>query len=75
MYNSVFPNVWTGLSVKKIFLRNTARFFVLSPSEEMLILSALDFKELEIRVRPRFFDQVGHETMYASSGNEHFFTK
>ena len=21
------------------------------------------------RVRPRFFDQVGHETMYASSGN------
>ena len=27
------------------------------------------------RVRPRFFDQVGHETMYASSGNKHFFTK
>ena len=29
----------------------------------------------ESRVRPRFFDQVGHETMYASSGNKHFFTK
>ena len=28
-----------------------------------------------IRVRPRFFDQVGHETMYVSSGNKHFFTK
>ena len=28
------------------------------------------------RVCPRFFDQVGHETMYASSGNnKHFFTK
>ena len=27
------------------------------------------------RVRPRFFDQVGHETMYASSGNKQFFTK
>ena len=27
------------------------------------------------RVRSRFFDQVGRETMYASSGNEHFFTK
>ena len=27
------------------------------------------------RVRPRFFDQVGHEIMYASSGNKHFFTK
>ena len=22
-----------------------------------------------------FFDQVGHETMYASRGNKHFFTK
>ena len=27
------------------------------------------------RVRPRFFDQVGRETMYSSSGNKHFFTK
>ena len=28
------------------------------------------------RVRPNFFfDQVGHETMNASSGNKHFFTK
>ena len=31
------------------------------------------FSDLESRVRPRFFDQVGHETMYASSGNKHFF--
>ena len=30
--------------------------------------------QLGIRVRLRFFDQVGHETMYASSGNKHFFT-
>ena len=27
------------------------------------------------RVCPRFFDHNGHETMYASSGNKHFFTK
>ena len=27
------------------------------------------------KVRPRFFDQVGHETMFASSGNKYFFTK
>ena len=26
---------------------------------------------LESRVRPIFFDQVGHETMYASSGNKY----
>ena len=30
---------------------------------------------IQIRVRPRFFDQVGHKTMYASSGKKHFFTK
>ena len=33
------------------------------------------YRYIGIRVRPRFFDQVGHETMYASSGNKHFFTK
>ena len=27
------------------------------------------------RVGPRFFHQVGHEIMSASSGNKHFFTK
>ena len=30
------------------------------------------FRNLTTRVRPRFFYQVGHETMYASSGNKHF---
>ena len=30
---------------------------------------------LRARVRPRFFDQVGHETMYVPSGNKHFSTK
>ena len=28
-----------------------------------------------IRYRHRFFDRVGHESMYSSSGNEPFFTK
>ena len=27
------------------------------------------------RYHNRFFDPVGHETMYASSGNKHFSTK
>ena len=27
------------------------------------------------RYRPRFFDQVGRQTRYASIGNRHFFTK
>ena len=28
-----------------------------------------------VRLHSRFFDQVGHEIMNASSGNKHFFTK
>ena len=28
-----------------------------------------------IRDRPRFFDQVGHQTTNASNGNKYFFTK
>ena len=28
-----------------------------------------------VRVRPRFFNQVGRETMYGSSGNKHLFTR
>ena len=31
--------------------------------------------DIPSRVRPRFFDQVGHETMYASSGDKPFFTE
>ena len=30
---------------------------------------------MEYRYRPRFFDQVGHQTMCAYIGNKHFFTK
>ena len=30
---------------------------------------------LDTRDRPRFFDQVGHQTTYASMGNKHFITK
>ena len=33
------------------------------------------WKNIQVRVLPRFFDQVGLETMYASTGNKHFFTK
>ena len=29
-------------------------------------------QQLPNRARPIFFDQVGHETMYASNGNKHF---
>jgi hypothetical protein len=40
---------------------------------EMSILVTIMY--LLNRVLSRFFDQVGHETTYASTGNKHFFTK
>ena len=30
---------------------------------------------IQNRYRPRFIDQVGHQTTYASVGNNHFLTK
>ena len=30
---------------------------------------------VQIRVHPRFFNQVGHETIHVSSENKHLFTK
>ena len=38
-------------------------------------LIPLSCYSLAARYRSRFFDQLGHETMYASCGNKHFFTK
>ena len=32
-------------------------------------------KYIGTRDRPRFFDQVGHQTTNASIGNKYFFTK
>ena len=37
--------------------------------------SSAGAKGMYIRVRPRFFDQVGHQTTNASIGNKYFFTK
>ena len=31
--------------------------------------------DINIRCRPRFFDQVGHQTTYVSMGNKHFITR
>ena len=42
---------------------------------EMLPVNTRDMlEELVLRVRPRFFDQVGHQTTNASIGNKYFFT-
>ena len=40
-----------------------------------ILLTTITIYRPTSRVRSRFFDQDGRETMYASSGNKHFFTK
>ena len=47
-------------------LSNTLVIFILLLQGEPIVMDA------RIRVRPRFFDQVEHKTMYASSGNKYF---
>ena len=41
----------------------------------VLTLAAICLRLSKSRYRQRFFDQVGHETTYASSETKHFFTK
>ena len=41
----------------------------------IFLFKHISLNELGSRVRPRFCDQVGHETVYASSENKYFFTK
>ena len=38
-------------------------------------ISAQTFGNYALDTVQEFFDQVGHQTMYASIGNKHFFTK
>ena len=49
--------------------------FFLSETPTLEGIYVLTRIALITRVCSRFFDQVGHETMYVSSGNKHFFTK
>ena len=38
-------------------------------------ISRYGYNIVHLRVRPRFFDQVGHQTTNASTGNKYFSTK
>ena len=58
---------WKSNSAKKSPRKNKTKRQAGSPSSED--------EELGIRDRPRFFDQVGHQTTNASIEKKHFFTK
>ena len=60
-------------SQKKEFAQNLLlckEFFMMCHNLRHSSLCSL----LYLLFRPRYFDQVGHETIYASSGNKHFFS-
>ena len=59
---------------------NNARFFFLSFHNSVTISNknpddTICQDALATRYCPRFFNQVGHQTMYASIGNKHFVNK
>ena len=58
-----FENLTNTYDQKLLNLNNNRGSF------ELIVKGELKACALCNRVRPRFFDQVGHETMYASSGN------
>ena len=42
---------------------------------ELFLFISVTIGRMYGRCRTRFFEQIGHETMYSYSGNKHFFTK
>ena len=64
------PSGQNDWGVAALFNMITPHFF-----EYHRYSSSIRIEDVQNRVRPRFFDQVGHETMYASIANKHFFTK
>ena len=60
---------------KIIILRYGSHWKIKGINNQLIVCRRFPIYSLPTRVRPRFFDQVGHETMYASSGYKHFFTK
>ena len=57
------------------------RLGILQPDQAKVIILILfrntyfNHVVMNIRDRPRFFDQVRHQTIYAYIGNKHFFNK
>ena len=66
-------------TIRKEFRTKTVPANGLNPvyNEEIFQFRKVSFFNTSIilRYRPRFFDQVGHQTTYASMGNKHFITK
>ena len=71
---SYYPNL-PHLSNDDIVANREVKKNTISLFNMTLFKQLINWVDGWVRVRPKFFDQVRHETMYASSGNKHFFTK
>ena len=60
-FRSVANAIRTGIFIEKIYRRMS--------SSQLMAIPPDIHKALKVRVRPRFFDQVGHQTTNASIGN------
>ena len=69
LFGKIFLSILCGTpQVLKLFSAN--------PSMKVNSYTRYHFDRVMLtRVRPRFFDQVGHQTTNASIGNKYFFTK
>ena len=59
----------------QIFVKKSVVIFFNRTCSSVRLKKLKSFEDIPGRVRPRFFDQVGLETTYASSKNKYFFTK
>ena len=50
-------------------------WLVRQPRLSWVVVYTVHYEQGRNRVRPRFFDQVGHQTINASRRNKYFFTK
>ena len=67
-YHQKFERVYLKV-VKDVYQNLYETFFFVSH------VNTIRNTYINVRVRPRFFDQVGHQTTNASIGNKYFFTK
>ena len=57
------------------FRERIVHLLAVRPLKKPELLARMIGGKFETRDRPRFFDQVGHQTPNVSIGNKYFFTK
>ena len=72
---SDFGTFWICILKPIFFIIVTITEILKKEDYFFIFLQGYTYRHIYCRDRPRFFDQVGHQTTYASIGYKHFFTK